>query len=355
MIMNIGIAKEIKPFEGRIALTPNACNALISLGHHVFVEKDAGILSGYDNEEYERVGVRLCASAKDLYQQCYFIVKVKEPIAVDLQYLTAEHTLFCFLHLAANPTLTTKLLDIGLTAVGFESIRDNDVLSILKPMSEIAGKLSVQIGSNLMHLQQGGIGVLLGGIAGFSQEGIDKGQVLILGAGSAGTQAALLASNMGANVYVYDKYPPALDKLTQLNASIHSLSDEKACIERLPSTQLLIGALLVPGKKTPRLIKRSHLKLMQQGSVIVDISVDQGGCIESTHPTTYGNPTFIEEGITHFCVTNMPGAVPRTATQALSAILPSYIHRLTLNNWFENDKIMRNAVNTKNKKLLINI
>jgi len=353
--MNIGIPKEIKPFEGRVALTPKACLELINEGHQLYVEKGAGQLSGFQDEEYKTIGVVVARTASELYQKSELIVKVKEPVGRDLDYLTEQHTLFCFLHLAANPSLAKRLADIGLTAIAFESVRENGQLPLLKPMSEIAGKLSTQIGCNLLHLQHGGIGLLLGGLNDTISTDIDKGQVLVLGAGSAGSAAASLACNMGANTYVFDKYPPALESLKQANPAINTISNEEECLSLLPTTNLLIGALLVPGKKTPRFINRSHLKLMQNGSVLVDISVDQGGCIETTRATSYADPTFVEEGVTHFCVANMPGAVPRTATQAISALLPSYIHRLTLNNWYENDKIMQESVNIKNKKILIDL
>ena len=285
----------------------------------------------------------------------YLIVKVKDLSDLDLKYVTDKHCLFCFLHLAANPSLSKRLTDIGLTAIAFESVKENNRLPLLKPMSEIAGKLSTQIGTNLLHLQEGGSGLLLGGVSSEEDSGIERGQVLVLGAGSAGSAAAILANNMGANVFVFDKYPPALDAIKKTHPSINTLSEDAECLALLASTDLLIGALLVPGKKTPRLITREHLKLMRNGSVIVDISVDPGGCIETTRATSYDNPTFVEEGVTHFCVANMPGAVPRTATQAISALLPLYIDRLTVNNWYENDNIMREAVNIKDHKLLINI
>ncbi|ORU93287.1 MAG: alanine dehydrogenase [Cycloclasticus sp. symbiont of Poecilosclerida sp. N] len=350
--MNIGIPKEIKPFEGRVALTPKACAELIGNGHTLYMEHDAGVLSGFSDEQYENANTTICHSNEALYKACELIVKVKEPIEEDLKYLTSKHTLFCFLHLAANTRLVKILAEKGLTAVAFESVVVDKQLPLLKPMSEIAGKLAVQIGSNLLHLHQGGQGVLLGGLSGAMT---DKGHVLVAGAGSAGTQAALLAKDMGANVFVFDKYQPALERLAKINPDITLISNESDCLALLPSINLLIGALLVAGKKTPCFISREQLKLMQKGSVIVDISVDQGGCIETTRPTTYSDPTYTEEGITHFCVGNMPGAVPRTATQALSALLPEYIQRLTLNNWYENDNIMRNAVNIRSNKVLIGI
>ena len=347
--MNIGIPTELKPFEGRVALTPQACADLVIHGHTVFIQQDAGVLSGYSNAEYKQFGIIVCTTAKQLYEQCSLIVKVKEPIAGDLQYLTSNHTLFCFLHLAANPSLTKELADIGLTAIGFELLRDKNTLPLLKPMSEIAGKLSIQIGVNLLHLEQGGPGILLGGVDGSTAE---NGSVLVLGAGSAGKQAALLAHAMGANVTVYDHSDEALFELKSRQTGIKTFSNISQCLALIPSTDLIIGALLVTGKKTPKLVRQEHVKTMKKGSVIVDISVDQGGCIETTKPTSYDAPTYIKNGVTHFCVTNMPGAVPRTATQALSALLPDYIHRLTVNNYFENDEIMKNAVNIKAGKVI---
>lgn len=353
--MNIGIPKEIKPFEGRVGLSPKACVELLTKGHSVFIEHDAGVLSGFTDEDYSQAGIMICPTAKQLYEQCELIVKVKEPVGTDLDYLTAKHTLFCFLHLAANRELATKLAAIGLTAIAFESVSENNRLVILKPMSEIAGKLAVQIGTTLLHLEQGGSGLLLGGLDAFGDDAINKGQVLVLGAGSAGTQAALLAKSMGASVFVFDKSIDALASISRLNPAINVLSDANECYQLIASSNLLIGALLVPGKETPRFINRFHLKSMRKGSVVVDISVDQGGCIETTRATSYDKPTFVEEGVTHFCVANMPGAVPITATQALSALLPDYINRLTLNNWYENDKIMHDAVNLKDGKILIDI
>jgi len=347
--MNIGIPKELKPFEGRVALTPQACENLVIRGHTVFIQQDAGILSGYSNAEYQQLGVNICRTAKQLYEQCSLIVKVKEPISGDLQYLTSKHTLFCFLHLAANPSLTQELAEIGLTAIGFELLREKNSLPLLKPMSEIAGKLSIQIGVNLLHLEQGGSGILLGGL---DNSTADNGNVLVLGAGSAGKQAALLAHAMGANVTAYDHSEEALFELKSQQTGINTISNIDQCLALVPTTDLMIGALLVTGKQTPKLIRREHVKTMKNGSVIVDISVDQGGCIETTKPTSYDAPTYIKEGVTHFCVTNMPGAVPRTATQALSALLPDYIHRLTINNFLECDEIMKNAVNINAGKVI---
>ncbi|MDF1688793.1 MAG: alanine dehydrogenase [Cycloclasticus sp.] len=350
--MNIGIPKETKIAEGRVALTPRSCEELIVNGHKLYMQQGAGLLSGFKDSEYRLVGVSICSSAEELYQSSQLIVKVKEPLENDLIYLTSQHILFCFLHLAANEKLANDLSRIGLTAIGFESVREHNQLPILKPMSEIAGKLSVQIGTTLLHQYQGGVGLLLGGL---SVGAIDKGQVLVLGAGSAGKQAALLARKMGAHVFVYDKSLTALAELRKIDPLIQTINNENDCLSLLETTNLLVGALHIAGKKSPRFIKRSHLKLMMDGAVIVDISVDQGGCIETTRPTSYNEPTFVEEGVIHFCVANMPGAVPRTATQALSAVLPAYIHRLTQEGWGEQDAVMKSAINVKAGKVLINL
>lgn len=350
--MNIGIPKEIKTSEGRVALTPDACAELVNKGHAVFVEQGAGFLSGFTDDQYRQRGVEICASAEKLYQLSRLIVKVKEPLQEELKYLTATHVLFCFLHLAANIKLAQQLSAIGLTAIGFESVREDGQLRILKPMSEIAGKLSIQIGATLLHQYKKGLGLLLGGLDGSVT---DKGQVLVLGAGSAGKQAALLASQLGANVFVYDKSEQALSSISEIDPLINIINNKADCLSLVNTTDLLIGALLVPGKKTPHFINRSHLKSMANGSALVDISVDQGGCVETTRATTYEAPTFVEEGVVHFCVANMPGVVPRTATQALSAILPAYIQRLTIARWYDEDSVMKLAVNVKEGKTLISL
>ncbi|ORU90720.1 MAG: alanine dehydrogenase [Cycloclasticus sp. symbiont of Poecilosclerida sp. M] len=346
--MKIGITKEIKPFEGRVALTPLACKLLIAKGHRLYLESDAGVLSGFKNAEYQDLGVGICDTAKELYQAAELIIKVKDPLPCEVPLLEPKHTLFCFLHLAANKDLQDMLVKSGATTIAFEMVAENKQLPLLKPMSEIAGKLAVQVASNLLHLPQGGSGQLLGGL-----DATDKGCVVVLGAGSAGRQAALLAKNIGAQVRVYDKSVAALDYLNSLDPLIETSNDIKTGLAWVTSADVLIGALLIAGERTPRLIRREHVKGMRNGSVIVDISVDQGGCIETSRPTSYEQPTYVEEGVTHFCVTNMPGAVPRTATQALSVLLPAYIERLSVDNWFDNDAIMRAAINTKNGQSLL--
>ncbi len=331
--MNIGIPKERKTLEGRVALVPSACGALIRQGNQVYLERSAGELSGYKDEEYAAQGVQLCDSAEALYHSAELVVKVKEPIEHDLKYLRKEHTLFCYLHLAANVALTRRLCDIGLTAIAFETVTDEaGRLPLLKPMSEIAGILSVQIGTHLLHQPQGGKGLMLGGLS-----MTDPGHVVVLGAGAAGGAAALRAAAMGANVTVIDRDPARLDALSASHTKITGeLSSEMSIAQAVNGADLLVGAVLLPGLHAPRLVSESQVKCMQPGSVIIDISVDQGGCIETIRPTDYSNPTYRLHDVLHFGVTNMPGAVPRTAAQALSAVILPYVQSLCEAGWEEN-------------------
>lgn len=330
--MKIGIPKEVKVLEGRVALTPSAIRELIKQGHDVFIEHDAGLLSGYPDTDYESAGGRICDNAKSLYASATLIVKVKEPQDSEFAYLRKDHILFSYLHLAAEPELTDALLKIGLTAVAFETVSYNNQLPLLAPMSDIAGRIAVHIGTHLLQQPQGGSGLLLGGVT-----GTEQGNVVILGGGIAGTGATHIASGLGANVLVFE---PNRDKQIQLESIGQNVTTrqpfEKDIEEAVKEADLLIGAVLIPGAKSPHLVTASHVKSMKKGSVIIDISVDQGGCIETTRPTTYENPTFIWEEVIHFGVTNMPGAVPRTATQALSAVLLPYVQSITAADWSSN-------------------
>jgi alanine dehydrogenase len=320
--MRIGVPREIKPMEGRVGLIPAACSELSSAGHQVFVESGAGVQSGYSDADFSAAGATLTADAASLYGSAELIVKVKEPVEGDLRYLHGEHLLFSYLHLAANPQLTARLCSLGLTAIAFETVQeDSGDLPLLAPMSDIAGRLSVQIGSNLLHHPQGGKGLLLGGLA-----AAERGRVTVIGAGCAGGNAARLAAAMGAQVTVFDRKRSRLDAMRELGANVTALhpypdSLESAVVE----ADLVIGAVLIPGARAPRLVTARQVGMMQPGSVVVDISVDQGGCIETTRPTTYQSPTYLMDGVVHLAVTNMPGAVPRTASQALSAALIPYV------------------------------
>lgn len=346
--MKIGIPREIKILEGRIALTPDAIQELVKMGHQVFVEEKAGLLSGYPDSDYLAAGATLLDSAKAVYDSAKLIVKVKEPQTEELNYFRKDHILFSFLHLAAAPELTQELLNIGLTAVAFESVSHNKKLPLLAPMSDIAGRIAVQVGTHLLHQPQGGRGILLGGVS-----GSERGQVVILGGGTAGTGAAHIASALGANVLVID---PNRDKQIQLESIGQNVTTEFPAEEEIDKAvkeaDLLIGAVLIPSAKAPHLVSSEQVKSMKAGSVIVDISVDQGGCIETTHPTNYENPTFVWEDVIHFGVTNMPGAVPRTATQALSRVLLPYVARFGNADW-QSDTALCSGINVKNGEIIL--
>ncbi len=345
--MKIGIPKEIKVLEGRVALIPEAAAELVNQGHQVSVEQSAGLLSGYSDADYRAVGVEIQADAKHLYQFAELVVKVKEPQPVELEYLRADQLLFSYLHLAAEPELTKGLLQTGVTAIGFETVEHQRTLPLLAPMSDIAGRLSVQIGTNLLHHTTGGRGVLLGGLP-----AAERGKVVILGGGIAGGSAAIMASAMGAEVTVFD---PSRDKMAALRALGHNVTAlhpfAHAIKEHVMQADLLIGAVLLTGQRTPHLVDAGMVKQMKPGSVIIDISVDQGGCIETTRPTNYENPTFIWENVVHFGVTNIPGAVPRTASQALSAALLPYTSRLCDADW-EKMPDLAGGVNVKDGRIV---
>ena len=346
--MKIGIPREIKVLEGRIALTPNEVSELVKHKHQVFVENNAGLLSGYSDSEYVDAGASLLDSAKAIYDQAELIVKVKEPQKEELDYLRKDHLLFSFLHLAAEPELTKALLNIGLTAIAFETVTVNNQLPLLAPMSDIAGRIAIQIGSHLLHQPQGGRGILLGGTV-----GTEKGHVVILGGGTAGSAATQIASALGANVIVFD---PNNDKRIQLEAMGQNVTacqpSEQDIEQAIMNADLLIGAVLIPGAKTPHLVSAEQVKQMKAGSVIIDISVDQGGCIETTRPTTYDAPTFVWEDVIHFGVTNMPGGVPRTSTQALSAVLLPYVLQLCEPNW-QSNAALASGINLQNGKVIL--
>jgi alanine dehydrogenase len=336
--MHIGIPREIKPLEGRVALTPDACSDLVRAGHRVIIEHAAGNLSGYTDAHYEAAGAEIAADAAATYAQAELIVKVKEPVAGDLAHLRPEHLLFCFLHLAANLELLKQLQKIGLTAVAFETVAtDAGQLPLLAPMSDIAGRLASQIGTGLLHQPQGGKGLLLGGLP-----CAERGRVVVIGAGTAGGNAAAMAAAMGAEVVVFDQQRERLAAMRALGNNVTGLYPYPDAIEReVAAADLLIGAVLIPGDRAPHIVSRAMVEAMQPGSVIVDISVDQGGCVETTRPTNYADPTYIEAGVVHFAVTNMPGAVPRSASQALSAALLPYVRCISQPDWQSNADLSR--------------
>ncbi len=340
--MRIGIPRELKPHEGRVALIPAACAELARMGNEVYIERDAGVRSGFADEAYRAVGAWICAEAAELYARADLIVKVKEPIDADLVHLRADHVLFCFLHLAANQELAKRLRDIGLTAIAFETVQVGDTLPLLAPMSEIAGRVSVQVATHLLHQPQGGSGIMLGGLP-----AAERGRVVVLGAGVAGGAAAEIAAALGANVIVFDVQRDKLARMRELGSNVTALYAFRHDIEAaLENADLLVGAVLVPGKRAPRLVTRAMVKRMRDGSVITDISVDQGGCVETTRPTTFADPVYREEGVLHFTVANMPGAVPRTSSRALSASLISYVTRLAQPDW-DSEPSLRAGINVR--------
>jgi alanine dehydrogenase len=340
MSLCVGIPKETKPLEGRVALTPAAAAELVRRGVQLGIERGAGVGSGYADADYRRVGVRLLPDADALYDWAQLVVKVKEPVGDEIDRLKPDHLLFCYLHLAANPDLTRRLCDIGLTALAFETVVDGGRLPILSPMSDIAGRIAVQVGAHLLHTPHGGRGILLGGLA-----SVERGEVVVLGAGNAGGASVRAAAAMGANVTVFDKNPQQLERMHRVAPNVTALvSTDAAVCEAAAAADLLIGAVLLPGAAAPRVVSRAQVAQMRPGSVIADIAVDQGGCIETTRATTYDAPTYFDEGVQHFCVTNMPGAVPRSATQALSAAMLPYLLILLNADW-RDDPRLSGAIN----------
>lgn len=342
--MRIGIPKEIKILEGRVAMVPAAAAELVRFGHEVFLQKSAGLLSGYTDEDYDAVGVNLVDDAKALYDVAEMVLKVKEPQPAELDLLRKDHLLFSYLHLAAEPALLKGLLDIGLTGVAFETVEESDgSLPLLAPMSDIAGRIATQVGTQLLYAPQGGKGLLLGGLP-----AVERGKVVILGAGVAGGNAAVVAAALGAQVVVFDRNRSKLEKMRSLGDNVTGLYSFADAIRReVLSADLLVGAVLVTGEKAPHLVDADTVRQMQDGSVVIDISVDQGGCIETTRPTNYEQPTFMWEGVVHFGVTNMPGAVPRSAAQAISAALIPYVLQLA-DAGPESTPALQKGINVKN-------
>ena len=320
LIMKIGIPKEIKNQEYRVGLTPSGTYELIKNGHVVFVEINAGIGSGYTNNDYISNGATILESGKEIYGNSDMIVKVKEPLQSEYSLIKPDQIVFTFFHFASNIILEEAMKNSKAHCVAYETVYKDGTLPILTPMSEIAGRMAVQEGAKYLEKPQGGSGVLLGGIP-----GVSPGKILILGAGIVGTNAAKMALGIGAHVTIMDIN---LDRLRYLSdiLNIRTLfSNEYNIRKELIDVDLVIGAVLIPGKKAPSLIKKDMLLLMKPGSVIVDVAVDQGGCIETCRPTTHDNPTFVVNNIVHYCVANMPGAVPKTSTIGLTNITFPYI------------------------------
>ncbi|MEM8830737.1 MAG: alanine dehydrogenase [Cyanobacteria bacterium P01_G01_bin.19] len=312
--MQIGVPKEIKDQEFRVGLSPDSVRVLTGRGHSVAVETGAGVGSGFSDRDYQLARANIVPNAKAAWDN-ELVIKVKEPLTAEYDFIRAGQILFTYLHLAANKTLTQRLIDSGVTAIAYETVELQGKLPLLMPMSVIAGRLSVQFGARFLERQQGGRGVLLGGIP-----GVSPGKVTILGGGVVGTEAAKIAVGMGAKVQIFDINVDRLTYLENLFGSrVELLYSSAATIEAtVPDADLLIGAVLIPGKKAPTLVNRDLVAKMRPGSVIVDVAVDQGGCIETLRPTSHSEPVYVESGVVHYGVPNMPGAVPWTATQALN-------------------------------------
>jgi alanine dehydrogenase len=348
--MIIGIPKEIKEQEQRVALLPSAANQLTRRGHSVLVEKNAGIGSGYADEEYAKAGAEIADQAGDVFARADMIVKVKEPLKAEFQLLRKGQILFTYLHLAASRKLTEALLKSGVTGIAYETIQINNRLPLLEPMSEIAGRMSVVMGAYFLAKYNGGSGVLLGGVP-----GVLPGSVVVVGGGTSGVNAMRMAKGLGADVTILDIEVERLRFLDLAMDNLHTLySSEANLMELMPDCDLLIGAVLLPGAKAPKLITRAMLRKMKRGSVLVDISIDQGGCAETSRPTTHLDPVYVEEGVTHYCVANMPAAYARTATQALTNVTYRYVELLAdfgLDGACKKQPALIGGINTRDGKL----
>ncbi len=348
--MIIGVPKEIKQKEFRVALLPSAAYQLIKRGHTVLVERNAGAGSGYPDSDYEQAGAKLVESHERVFAEAELVVKVKEPQASEIPLLRQGQILFTYLHLAASKSLTEGLLNSRVTALAYETVEVKGRLPLLEPMSEIAGRMSVLVGGYFLAKHCGGSGVLLGGVP-----GVLPGRVVVLGGGVSGVNAARMATGLGADVTILEV---DVERMRFLDITLHTAhtlySSEAHLVDLLPNVDLLIGAVLVPGAKAPKLIRRDMLRRMRHGSLLVDIAIDQGGCAETSRPTTHDDPIFVEEGVIHYCVANMPAAYARTATQALTNVTYRYIEQLAdfgLTEACQRNPALLGGLNTQDGKL----
>lgn len=329
--MRIGVPKEIKNSEQRVGLTPAGVVSLTQNNHEVYVEKYAGVGSGFSDSDYEEAGAKIVPTAFDVYHSADLIIKVKEPLESEYSLIQKGQILFTYFHFASSETLTDAMLASGATCIAYETIRDRQGrLPLLIPMSRIAGRLSAQMVAQYLLAPNGGKGKLMGGIAGAM-----PAQVMVLGGGIVGTEAARVASGMGADVFLLDIDQHRLAQLDyELPANVRTLfSNQKTIDELIPRMDAVIGAVLIPGGKAPKLIRKSHLGAMENNAVLVDVAVDQGGCIETIRPTTHADPIYEVDGVTHYGVANMPGSVPRTSTTALTNVTLPYLMKIVNNGW----------------------
>ena len=324
--MRIGVPKEIKPQENRIGLTPESVKTLISEGHEVLVENNGGFEAGFENDQYIKAGAKIVNNSSDIFNDAEIIVKVKEPQKVEVDMIRENQIVYTYLHLAAAKELTAGLIKSKSINIAYETVTDdNGRLPLLAPMSAVAGRMSVQAGAHCLEKNQRGRGILLGGAPGG-----EPANVLILGGGVVGENAAIIATGMRAKVHIVDKSETRLKQLVKIfgDKIIPEQSDKIDLNKLVAEADLLVGGVLIPGAEAPKLITKNMLKLMKRGSVIVDVAIDQGGCVETSKPTTHGDPTYIVDDVVHYCVANMPGGVPRTSTLALNQVTLPYLVKL---------------------------
>jgi len=351
--MKIGIPKEIKNNESRVALTPSGAKTLVQHGHTVMVETHAGENSGFTDLQYIKAGAEIIPTAAEVYAAAEMIMKVKEPIACEYKLIRPNQLVFTYFHFASGKELTMAMIESKAVCLAYETVEKADhTLPLLIPMSEVAGRMSIQDGARCLEKPKGGKGILLGGVP-----GVKPAHVLVLGGGVVGTQAALMAAGLGAHVTIADISLPRLRYLAEIMpANVDTLMSTSYNIEELlPHTDLVIGAVLIPGAKAPHLITRDMLKLMQPGSVLVDVAIDQGGCFETSHPTTHAEPVYTVDGILHYCVANIPGAVPFTSTLALTNATLPYALKLANLGWekaCEENEDLRKGLNIVDGKVI---
>ena len=324
--MKIGVPREIKPQENRIGLTPESVKSLVSNGHEVLIESNGGFEAGFDNDQYKSAGAKIVENAADIFNDAEIIVKVKEPLSNEVKMIRENQIVFTYLHLAAAKELTQGLINSKAICIAYETVTDNNGrLPLLAPMSAVAGRMSVQAGAHCLEKNQNGRGLLLGGAP-----GVEGGTVVILGGGVVGENAATIATGMQAKVHIVDKSEKRLKQLTDIfgNKIIPEKSDNVDLKKLISKADLLVGGVLIPGAEAPKLVTKDMLKLMKRGSVIVDVAIDQGGCVETSKPTTHADPTYIVDDVVHYCVANMPGGVPRTSTLALNKATLPFLSRL---------------------------
>jgi alanine dehydrogenase len=328
--MIIGLPKEIKNNENRVALTPSGVFSLVKSGHTVYVETTAGVNSGFTDESYVNAGASILSSAKEVFDCAEMIMKVKEPIEQEYGLIRAGQLVFTYFHFASDEKLTRAMMKSGAVCLAYETVETDRSLPLLIPMSEVAGRMSIQQGAKFLERPMGGKGILLGGVP-----GVNPAHVLILGGGIVGTHAAWMAAGLGAHVTIADISLPRLRQLSEIMpANVDTMMSSQYNIEEiLPRTDLVIGAVLIPGAKAPHLISRDMLKLLPKGAVLVDVAIDQGGCFETSKPTTHANPVYEVDGILHYCVANIPGAVPYTSTLALTNATLPYALKLANLGW----------------------